>query len=60
MVEVINCSAQTEKRTEKIKIIVKAAEKYLGIKGLVWEEVEEILNGGITSTQALAWGGGSS
>lgn len=60
MVVVVNCSAQTEKKTEKIKIIVKAAEKYLGIKGLVWEEVEEQLSGGTPSSQALSWGGGSS
>ncbi len=29
MVDVINCSAQTDRRTEKIKIIVKSAEQYL-------------------------------
>lgn len=29
MAEVVNCSAQTESRTEKIKIIFKAVEKYL-------------------------------
>ncbi len=31
MVEVINCSAQTERKTGK----VKAAEKYIGLKDLV-------------------------
>ena len=38
MVDVINCSAQTEKKTEKIKIIVKSAEKLLGIRGFGREE----------------------
>lgn len=32
MVEVINCSSQTNRNTEKIKIIVRAAEKYLGLE----------------------------
>lgn len=39
MAEIINCSAQTQSRTARIKIIVKATEKYLGIKGLLWETV---------------------
>lgn len=34
MVDVINCSAQTDKKTEKLKIIVKSAETYLGVKVL--------------------------
>lgn len=57
MVEVINCSAQTERKTGKIEIIVKAAEKYLGIKGLSFEVVEEILIAGISNSQS--WVGGS-
>lgn len=58
MVEVINCSAQTTKKTEKIKIILKSAEKYLGLKGMRWEAVEEMLNGGPLSSQS--WADGSS
>ncbi len=57
MVEVINCSAQTERKTGKIKIILKAAEKYLGIKGLSCEIVEEMLTAGISNSQS--WAGGS-
>ncbi len=34
MAEVVNCSAQTESRTERIRIIIKAAEKYLEIEGI--------------------------
>lgn len=33
MVDVINCSAQTDKKTEKINIIVKSAEKFSGNQG---------------------------
>ncbi len=51
MVEIINCSAQTTSRTERIKIIVKAAEKYLGIKGMDWETVRDNLSTDIQSTQ---------
>lgn len=57
MVEVINCSAQTDRKTEKIKIIVKSAEKYLGIKGLSCEVVEEMIVAGSTNSQT--WVGGS-
>lgn len=52
MVDVINCSAQTDKNTEKIKIIVN----FLGIKGFGWKEVEE----GLNSLQSLSWSGGYS
>ncbi len=43
VVEVIHLSAQTERKTGKVKIIIKAAEKYIGVKGLSWEVVEEML-----------------
>lgn len=58
MAEVINCSAQTNRKTEKIKIIVRAAEKYLGLEGLSWETVEEMLAGETSNSQT--WAGGSS
>lgn len=38
--EVVNCSAQTESRTERIKIIIKAAEKYLELVDVM----EDIIN----------------
>ncbi len=58
MVDVINCSAQATRKTEKIKIIVRAAEKFLGLEGLRWETVEEKLAGEISKSQT--WVGGSS
>lgn len=65
MVDVVNCTAQTDKKMEKIKIIVRAAEKYLGMDAIGWEEVEDILKGGSPSSQTPSqqlstWGGGSS
>lgn len=44
MADVVNCSAQTKSRNERIKIIVKSAEKYLDVRGLLWETVKDILN----------------
>lgn len=44
MADVINCSAQTQSRNERIKIIVRSAGKYLKVKGLSSEDVKEILN----------------
>lgn len=54
MAEIINCSAQTQSRTARIKIIVKAAEKYLGIKGLLWETVRDNLSADSQSSQAAS------
>ena len=58
MVEVINCSAQASRKTEKIKIIVRAAEKYLGLEGISWEAVEDMLAREASNSQT--WVGGSS
>lgn len=56
MAEVINCSAQTERRTEKIQIIVRAAERFLDIKGLTWEMVRDGLTLEIQPSQE-SWDG---
>lgn len=56
LAEVINCAAQTESRTERIKIIIKAAEKHLQIEGITLEQVNEKLKGQIVDTQA-SYGG---
>ncbi len=37
LASVINCSEQAKTKTEKIKIIVKAAPKFLNMKDLSWE-----------------------
>lgn len=53
MVEVINCTAQTERRSEKLRIIVKAAERFLEIKGLTCEDIMENLSTVSQSSQEL-------
>lgn len=56
MVEVINCTAQTERRTEKLQIIVKAAERFLDMKGLKCEDIMKNLNTESQSSQELGVG----
>ena len=46
IIESINCSAQTSSKTEKIKIILSAAEKYLDITGFPVEMMVKRLAGG--------------
>lgn len=36
---VINCSDQAKTQTEKIKVIVKAAVKFLNMNDLSWEKI---------------------
>lgn len=42
---VINCTDQVKHKTEKIKIIVKGAERFFGIKGISWEHINKRLGG---------------
>lgn len=56
IVEVVNCSAQTESRTERIKIIVRAAEKYLEIEGISLEMINEKLKVQVGNTQTTCGG----
>lgn len=51
MVEVVNCSAQTERRMERVKIIIGAAEKYLDIKDLTVDLIHNMLMPGIPESQ---------
>lgn len=41
--EVVNCSAQTESRTERIKIIIRAASKYLELEGVTVDMINDRL-----------------
>jgi len=52
MAEVINCSAQSESRTERIKIIIRAAERYLNVGGVTLENVNDMLKTKV-STQTV-------
>lgn len=40
---VINCTEQVKPKTEKIKIIVKGAEEFFGIKDMSWEHINKKL-----------------
>lgn len=51
MAEVVNFSAQTESQTERIKIIIKAAEKYLEIEGISMEMINDKLKMQASNTQ---------
>lgn len=44
MAEVINCSVQTDSRSERIRIIIRAAGKYLEIERIMVKQINEILN----------------
>lgn len=49
---VINCSAKSESRTERIEIIIRAAEKYLNMGNISLEMIVDVLNNaGIPDTQ---------
>ena len=43
LAEVINCSAQTSSKTERIKIIIRAAQKYIGMGEITIESINDIL-----------------
>lgn len=45
MAYIINCIDQVKHKTEKIKTIVKGAEKYLGMKETSWEDINRKLEG---------------
>lgn len=56
MTKIINCSAQTSSRTERIKTIVKSAEKYLDAKRMPWERVRDIINDEASTTiSVMGW-----
>lgn len=56
LAEVINCAAQTVSRTERIKIIIKAAEKHLQFEGITLEQVNEKLKGQVVDSQSTSGG----
>lgn len=43
MAYVINCTDQVKHKTEKIKIIVKGAERFFGFKDISWEQINKKL-----------------
>ena len=43
MAYVINCTEQVKHKTDKIKIIVRGAEKFLGMRDISWEQIAKSL-----------------
>lgn len=56
MAEVINCTAQTESRTEKIRIIIGAAGKHLKTEEVTVEQINERIKVQNTNSQAACGG----
>ena len=50
---VINCTAGIERKSQKIEVVVAAAERYMGVQDLTSEELQGVLSGGVTSFQAV-------
>ncbi len=51
--EVVNCSAQTESRTERIKIIIRAAEKYLELEDVTVDMINDRLKMQTVNSQTV-------
>jgi hypothetical protein len=50
---VINCITEMECKTQKIDVVVAAAEKYLGLRDLTSKELQGLLGGSVPSSQAV-------
>ena len=50
---VINCTAGMECKSQKIEEVVTAAERYLGVRDLMSEELQGVLSGGVPSFQVV-------
>lgn len=57
MIYVINCTAQANTRTEKIDIIISAAEKFLGMEKRSLDSVDEVLSARTSGSQQSCGGG---
>lgn len=52
LAHVTNCSEQAKTKTEKIKITVKAAAKFLDMKDVSWEKIDADLSQGEGTSDA--------
>jgi hypothetical protein len=50
---VINFTAGTERKSQKMEVVVAAAERYLGVRDLTSEELQGVLSGGVPSFQVV-------
>ena len=56
LAEVIYCSAQTQSRTERIKMIMKAAQRYIGMGEVTLDEIDDVLTAVVQDTQSSCGG----
>ena len=49
---VVNCTAEMEHKSQKI-VVVAAAEKYLGLRGFIAEQLQRVLSGNVLSYQTI-------
>jgi hypothetical protein len=53
MCNVISCTPEIERKSQKIDAVVAVAETYLAIWDLASEELHGVLKGGVPSSQAV-------
>jgi hypothetical protein len=53
---VINCTAEVETISQEIDVMVAAAGKYLGTQDLTSNELQDVLKGGVLTSQAVSSG----
>ena len=52
MAMVVNCTAGMESKSQRIDVVVAAADKYLGVLNFPAEELQDVLNDSVPSSQA--------
>ena len=52
MAMVVNCTAEMECKSQRIDVVVAAAEKYLGVQDFTAEELQGVFNNSVLSSQA--------
>ena len=52
----ISCTAEMEHKSQKINVVVAAAEKYLGVRDMNSKELQGVLSGRFPSSQVVGLG----
>ena len=53
IVMVVNCTAGMKRKSQKIAVVVAAAERYFGMRDLTSEELQGVLSGRVPSFQTV-------
>ena len=48
----VNCTTGMERKSKRTDVVVAALEKYLGIQDFTAEELQDVLNNSVSSSQA--------